>query len=80
MRAEGGAIADNENSRINLGVHWKFDATDGKEVGEKVVREVIAAFMSMSLANSNTPMQASKAPRSPFSVRLTSVCGRKLGE
>ncbi len=38
------AIADNEISRIYLGVHWKFDATGGKEVGEKVAIKVIEAF------------------------------------
>lgn len=39
------AIADNGDSRIYLGVHWKFDATGGKEVGDKVARKVCAAFM-----------------------------------
>jgi hypothetical protein len=39
------AIADNEISRIYLGVHWKFDATGGKEVGDKVARKVCLAFM-----------------------------------
>jgi hypothetical protein len=39
------AIQDNEDSRIYLGVHWKFDATGGKEVGEKVANKTIAAFM-----------------------------------
>lgn len=39
-----GAIADNEISRIYLGVHWKFDATDGKEVGDAVARKVVEAF------------------------------------
>jgi hypothetical protein len=39
------AIADNEISRIYLGVRWKFDATGGREVGEKVANKTIAAFM-----------------------------------
>jgi hypothetical protein len=38
------AISDNEISRIYLGVHWKFDATGGKEVGDKVAIKVIEAF------------------------------------
>jgi hypothetical protein len=38
------AIKDNEDSRIYLGVHWNFDATGGKEVGDKVASKVIAAF------------------------------------
>jgi hypothetical protein len=38
------AIADNEISRIYLGVHWKFDATGGKEVGDKVATKIIEAF------------------------------------
>jgi hypothetical protein len=41
------AITDNENSRIYLGVHWIFDATGGREVGEKVARKVIEAFKPM---------------------------------
>jgi hypothetical protein len=39
------AIADNGISRIYLGVHWNFDATGGKEVGDKVARKVYSAFM-----------------------------------
>jgi hypothetical protein len=38
------AIEDNEISRIDLGVHWKFDATGGRTVGEAVANKVIAAF------------------------------------
>jgi hypothetical protein len=45
MRPEGYGIKDNENSRIYLGIHWKFDATGGREVGEKVANKTIAAFM-----------------------------------
>jgi hypothetical protein len=38
------AIADNEVSRIYLGVHWKFDATGGRMVGEAVARKTIESF------------------------------------
>jgi membrane-associated phospholipid phosphatase len=38
------AIEDNEISRIYLGVHWKFDATGGRTVGEAVSSKVVAAF------------------------------------
>jgi hypothetical protein len=38
------AIEDNEISRIYLGVHWKFDATGGRDVGEAIAKKVIAAF------------------------------------
>lgn len=38
------AIEDNEISRIYLGVHWKFDATGGRTVGEAVANKAIAAF------------------------------------
>jgi hypothetical protein len=38
------AIADNEASRIYLGVHWKFDATGGRLVGEAVARKTIESF------------------------------------
>jgi hypothetical protein len=38
------AIADNEISRIYLGVHWKFDATGGRDVGEKIACKTIEAF------------------------------------
>jgi hypothetical protein len=43
MKFNKEAIADNEN--IYLGVHWKFDAAGGREVGEKVANKTIAAFM-----------------------------------
>jgi hypothetical protein len=39
------AIQENEDSRIYLGVHWDFDATGGKKVGDKVKDKVVAAFM-----------------------------------
>ena len=39
------AIQDNEDSRIFLGVHWRFDATGGKTVGEAVARKTVTAFM-----------------------------------
>jgi hypothetical protein len=38
------AIEDNEISRIYLGVHWEFDATSGRVVGEAIAKKVIAAF------------------------------------
>jgi hypothetical protein len=38
------AIQDNEISRIYLGVHWDFDATGGRVVGEAIAKKVIAAF------------------------------------
>jgi hypothetical protein len=38
------AIADNEISRIYLGVHWLFDATGGRVVGEAIAKKVVAAF------------------------------------
>jgi membrane-associated phospholipid phosphatase len=39
------AIEDNAISRIYLGVHWKFDATGGAEVGNAIATKVGAAFM-----------------------------------
>jgi hypothetical protein len=41
------AIDENEISRIYLGVHWDFDATGGRTVGEKVKEKVVAAFMAL---------------------------------
>jgi hypothetical protein len=38
------AIADNEISRIYLGVHWLFDATGGRLVGEAIAKKVVTAF------------------------------------
>jgi hypothetical protein len=38
------AIADNEISRIYLGVHWLFDATGGRVVGEAIAKKVVAAY------------------------------------
>jgi membrane-associated phospholipid phosphatase len=38
------AIVDNEISRIYLGVHWLFDATGGRTVGEAIARKVVTAF------------------------------------
>jgi len=38
------AIEQNNISRIYLGVHWIFDATGGKTVGEAVAAKAIAAF------------------------------------
>jgi membrane-associated phospholipid phosphatase len=38
------AIMDNEISRIYLGVHWIFDATGGRTVGEAIARKVVIAF------------------------------------
>jgi PAP2 superfamily len=38
------AIEDNSISRIYLGVHWKFDASGGKIVGDAVASKVVAAF------------------------------------
>jgi hypothetical protein len=47
MGVEGDrAIDDNEISRIYLGVHWDFDATGGRTVGEKVREKVVASFMA----------------------------------
>ena len=38
------AIAQNNISRIYLGVHWRFDASGGELVGNAVAKKVIAAF------------------------------------
>jgi membrane-associated phospholipid phosphatase len=38
------AIQDNEVSRVYLGVHWRFDATGGRTVGEAIADKVVAAF------------------------------------
>ncbi len=38
------ALDENEESRIFLGVHWRFDATGGKAVGEAIADKVVAAF------------------------------------
>ncbi len=38
------AIEDNNISRIYLGVHWKFDATGGEQVGTEVASKVFEAF------------------------------------
>jgi membrane-associated phospholipid phosphatase len=38
------AIEQNEISRIYLGVHWKFDATGGRVVGEAIASKVLDAF------------------------------------
>jgi membrane-associated phospholipid phosphatase len=38
------AIQDNEVSRVYLGVHWRFDATGGRTVGEAIANKVVAAF------------------------------------
>jgi membrane-associated phospholipid phosphatase len=38
------AIVENEISRVYLGVHWLFDATGGRTVGEAIAKKVIAAF------------------------------------
>lgn len=38
------ATIDNEISRIYLGVHWLFDATGGRTVGEAIARKVVTAF------------------------------------
>lgn len=38
------AIEENSISRIYLGVHWNFDASGGKIVGDAVANKVIAAF------------------------------------
>ena len=38
------AIAQNNVSRIYLGVHWSFDATGGEKVGKAVAAKVISDF------------------------------------
>lgn len=38
------AIADNSESRIYLGVHWKSDATGGAEVGYAIADKCVKAF------------------------------------
>ena len=38
------ALEQNSVSRIYLGVHWKFDADGGEDVGEKVAAKAVAAF------------------------------------
>jgi PAP2 superfamily len=38
------AIEDNNQSRIYLGVHWQFDATEGEALGTKVANTTIAFF------------------------------------
>ena len=38
------AIEQNAESRIWLGVHWRFDATGGETVGQAVALKAIAAF------------------------------------
>ena len=38
------AIDQNEESRIFLGVHWRFDATGGAVVGEAIAKKAGAAF------------------------------------
>lgn len=35
------AIKENEDSRIFLGVHWRFDQTDGVESGEKIAKYIV---------------------------------------
>lgn len=41
------AIAENNISRIYLGVHWKFDAEGGEKVGSAISTKVIAKFTSI---------------------------------
>ena len=38
------AIEQNKDSRIYLGVHWKFDADGGETVGKAVAAKAVAAF------------------------------------
>jgi hypothetical protein len=38
------AIADNNISRIYLGVHWEFDATEGEKLGVAVANKVSTVF------------------------------------
>jgi hypothetical protein len=38
------AIKDNLESRVWLGVHWRFDGDGGKQAGEKVAEKVITFF------------------------------------
>ena len=37
-------IEQNEESRIFLGVHWRFDAEGGATVGKAIATKVAAAF------------------------------------
>jgi PAP2 superfamily len=38
------AIAENNQSRIYLGVHWQFDAEGGEKVGTAIAEKVVEAF------------------------------------
>jgi hypothetical protein len=38
------AIKQNNDSRIYLGVHWRFDVTDGEKLGKSIADKAVAAF------------------------------------
>ena len=42
------AIEENVCSRVYLGVHWRFDAEEGKRVGEEIAVKIAAAFPKMA--------------------------------
>jgi hypothetical protein len=37
-------IKENQDSRAFLGVHWRFDSTQGGVLGSEVAKRIVAAF------------------------------------
>jgi hypothetical protein len=70
------AKLENAQSRIYLGIHWRFDADDGIKTGDAVANYVFDNFLersSSSLTTSSTNVTAGRTNVTASQTRLTST-------